>query len=365
MATESKKSYYFINGPVDFFFIGGSSFLLFIAFWLFYTDVRTPQVISLGILLQWFINWPHFSMSTYRLYQSKSNIQQYPITAYIIPFVVLGGVILAFAYPTLVAPYFIKLFILWSPYHYSGQTIGITFLYCMRCGVKLNSFERKVFVSFILSTYLLSTVRAEVSRGGFDYYGVQYPSFAVPQLLADVVEVGMWVLIALFAVAVGMWIRKNRQIIPPIILLPAATQYLWFIQAVYMPSFQEFVPLFHSLQYMLVAWGIQLKEKMDLKQIKPSRKYALSETGRWYFFNLLGGVALFYLFPKLGGAFGYSTLFSIAVTSAAVQIHHFFVDGVIWKLQNRTVAHPLKMNLDDIMGSQTQAKEENVKLSPT
>ena len=224
--------------------------------------------------------------------------------------------------------------------------------------------ERKVFVSFILATYLLSTVRAEVSRTGFEYYGVQYPSFAVPQFLADVMEVGMWLMIALSVLVVVLWIRKNRQIIPPIILLPAATQYLWFVQSVYMPSFQEFVPLFHSLQYMLIAWGIQLKEKLDVRGIQPSRKYVWTETGRWYFFNFLGGIALFYLFPKLGGAFGYSALFSIAVTSAAVQIHHFFVDGVIWKLQNKTVAHPLKMNLDDVMGERHGSKED-VKLSPT
>lgn len=363
MVTKSKNSYYFVNAPVDFLFIGGSSFLLFVALWLFYTDVRTPQVISMGILLQWFINWPHFSMSTYRLYQSKSNVEQYPVTAYVIPFVVLGGVMLSFAYPTLVAPYFVKLFMLWSPYHYSGQTIGITFLYCMRCGIKLNNFERRVFVGFIFATYLLSTVRAEVSRTGYDYYGVKYPSFGVPQWLANTMEVGMWVAVVLFTIAVVLWIRKNRQIIPPIIVLPAATQYFWFIQSVYMPSFQEFVPLFHSLQYMLIAWGIQLKEKMDVKQIPASKKYAITETGRWYLFNLMGGALLFYFLPKVGVAFGYTSLFSIAITSAAVQIHHFFVDGVIWKLQNKTVAHPLTMRLQEVAGLAPKVKD--AKFSPT
>ncbi|MDH5326546.1 MAG: hypothetical protein OEZ68_09290 [Gammaproteobacteria bacterium] len=360
MTAKANHSLYFVNKWVDFFCIGGSSFLLFVAFWLFYTDARTPQVITLAIILQWFINWPHFSMSTYRLYQSKANIEQYPVTAYVIPFVVLGGLLLSFAYPTLVAPYFVKLFMLWSPYHYSGQTIGITFLYCMRAGIKLNAFERRVFISFILLSYLLSTVRAEVSRDGYDYYGVKYPSFSVPQWLADTMEVGMWVAMVLFVVAVIFWVRKNKRMIPPIVLLPAVTQYLWFIQAVYMPSFQEFVPLFHSLQYMLIAWGIQLKEKMDLKQIKPSRTYAILETSRWYAINVLGGIALFYLFPKIGGVFGTTTFFAIAVTSAAVQIHHFFVDGVIWKLQNRTVSHPLKMQLTDVTGESGDAK-----LNPT
>ena len=35
----------------------------------------------------------------------------------------------------------------------------------------------------------------------------------------------------------------------------------------------------------------------------------------------------------------------MAVTSAAVQLHHFFVDGVIWKLANPRVRSPLMANV--------------------
>jgi hypothetical protein len=39
------------------------------------------------------------------------------------------------------------------------------------------------------------------------------------------------------------------------------------------------------------------------------------------------------------------------VTIAVVQIHHFFVDGVIWKLKRKTVSSPLMVNLGDLVGS--------------
>lgn len=348
---NSKKSYYFVNAPVDFFFIGGSSFILFFAFLLFYTTNRTPEVAATAVALCWIINWPHFSMSTYRLYQSQSNIKQYPITAYVIPFVVIGGVFLAFAYPETVAPYFVKIFMLWSPYHFSGQTIGITLIYAMRCGVKLNTWERRALITFVFGTYFVSTIRAEVSREGYEYYGVKYPGIGVPDWLATACEYGMWVSVVLFAAAIVYWSVKNKRIMPAIIILPAATQYLWFVQAIYMPSFQEFVPMFHSLQYILIAWGLQLKEKMDVNQIQPSKRYAVGETSRWLALNIVGGAILFYYLPMLGEAFGYSSLFSIAVVYAAIQIHHFFVDGVIWKLQNKTVSHPLSMHVSDLTGS--------------
>ena len=108
--------------------------------------------------------------------------------------------------------------------------------------------------------------------------------------------------------------------------------------------------MFHSLQYILVAWGLQLKLKLDSKNIEPSKKYAASETTRWLAINIAGGALLFYFLPKIGVAFGYTSLFSIAVVYSAIQIHHFFVDGVIWKLKNQTVSHPLTMNISEVTG---------------
>ncbi|MGD8885167.1 MAG: hypothetical protein PVF34_06065, partial [Gammaproteobacteria bacterium] len=279
MQTVNKqRNLYFVNAPIDFFFIGGSSFLLFAGLLLFYTDVRTPEVITAAVVLSWAINWPHFSMSTYRLYQSRANIRQYPITSYVIPFIVVGGVVLSFIFRDLVAPYFVKLFILWSPYHFSGQTLGITFIYAMRSGIKLSKLERNVVVAFVMGTYFVSTIRAETSREGFTFYGVKYPSMQIPHWIGTIAEYAMWLALAAFVATVIYWSYRNRRILPLIVILPAATQYLWFVQSVYIPSFQEFVPMLHSLQYILIAWGIQLKEKMDIRQIEPSRKYVMSET---------------------------------------------------------------------------------------
>ncbi|MFT5350725.1 MAG: hypothetical protein ACI909_001205 [Planctomycetota bacterium] len=355
---KSAKSYYFVNAAVDFFFIGGSSFLLFFLFLFFYTDIRTPEVIALGIYLSWIINWPHFSMSTYRLYQSKSNMRQYPVTSYLIPFVVLGGVALSFGFPSLVAPYFVKLFLLWSPYHFSGQTIGITVIYAMRCGIKLSRLDRRILAFFVFGTYFVSMIRAEVSRQGNSFYGVDYPSIAVPQWMATISEYAMWTALVLFVSALLFWCYRNKKIIPVIVLLPAATQYLWFVQSIYMPSFQEFVPLLHSLQYILVAWGLQLKEKLDVQGIAPSKHYVMTETTRWVIINFIGGAILFYLLPFTGVVLGYSHLFSIAIFFSAIQIHHFFVDGVIWKLKNETVSHPLMMNVRDISGGRGKGLSE-------
>jgi len=220
----------------------------------------------------------------------------------------------------------------------------------MRSGIRFSKLERRVLEIFVFGTYFVSTIRAEVSREGYQFYGVKYPGLGVPQWLATGCEYAMWIALAVFIVMVVWWCYRNKRVIPLVVVLPAATQYLWFVQGVYMPSFQEFVPMFHSLQYVLVAWGLQLKLKMDTKHIQPSKKFAASETVRWFGINVAGGALLFYLLPKVGVFFGYGALFSIAVVYAAIQIHHFFVDGVIWKLKNQTVSHPLMMNISEVAG---------------
>lgn len=342
---------YFVNAPVDFLFIGGASIVAFALMSFFYTDTRTPEVIAIAVFLMWIINWPHFSMSTYRLYQSKSQSRQYPFTSYVIPWVVIAGMVLSFAYPEEIAPYFVKLFILWSPYHFSGQTIGITMIYARRSGVQFGQWERRALHWFVYGTFLLSSIRAETSREGFQYYGIQYPSFGVPDWAVSVTEFGFWFAAIMFVGLVILWINRNRKWIPAIVILPAVTQYVWFIQSIYMPSFQEFVPLFHSLQYVLVAWALQLKVKLDQSGATPSGAFVWHETLRWGVINLAGGAVLFALFPAAGALAGFPPFFAEGVIIAAVQIHHFFVDGVIWKMRHGTVANPLMMHISDVTGT--------------
>ena len=83
-----KQPLYFINGPIDFALVGGIS----IAAYFFVTLVygrhdRSDPAIRLGQQLMWVCNWPHFAATSYRLYHSRDNIRQYPLTALVISLV--------------------------------------------------------------------------------------------------------------------------------------------------------------------------------------------------------------------------------------------------------------------------------------
>jgi hypothetical protein len=341
---------YFVNAAVDGALAGGLSIVFFLLLVAFRRPERTGGIIFAAAQLSWVVNWPHFSATNFRLYRSWDNIRQYPLTALFIPWLILGAVGASLWSPHVLAPYFIKLFLIWSPYHFCAQTIGVTLIYLRRVGVQVRLWERRVLVAMVYSTLFTLLVRSEVKPQTLQYYGIDYLSFGLPAwflplagVLANVTAVG------LVLCYVG-WCRRSGRVLPVILLVPAAAQYLWFAGGWLWPSFIEFVPFFHSLQYLLVAWSLQLREKRDRQDITPSRRFVVGESLRWYVINIAGGALLFFFLPQwVSKAAGLPLQFATGVFIAGVQIHHFFVDGVIWKLKRSTVASPLMGSLAELL----------------
>lgn len=356
LPLKPARHMYFVNRWVDFLFIGGLSLLTFAAFWLarrfasdgsFSTLDRHVSVVA-GMLV-WLINWPHFSATSYRLYHSRENIRQYPITALVIPILIMAALVGSFASPKGIAPYFVKLYYLWSPYHFSGQTIGISLLYARRAGFLVGSWQRFAFAGFIFGTFFMANARAESGPGPQYDQAVEIPVMNLPAWVGDWAEYGMWAGGIGFALYVAGWSWRSRRMLPLIVLLPAVSQAVWFLPYWYNSAFSHLVPMFHSLQYLLIAWAMQLKERMDENGFAPSALFAVRESVVWAAINFLGGAFLFFLLPLLCSWCGYRLDFTTPVVLAAVQLHHFFVDGVIWKLKNPKVGSPLMVNIEDLV----------------
>ncbi len=356
---------YFVNPLVDFACIGGASILTFVALAAAYRAgaVQATWVWTAAALLTWVCNYPHFAATNYRLYQSKENVSQYPLTAFVVPPLVVAGMAASFAMPNVVAPYFIKLFLLWSGYHYSGQSVGISLIYARRAGFALGRLERLALSGFIYGTYFLAVARSETGAGTFAYYGISYPTLRLPQYVGILAGYAMWMCGLLFLLMVVNWCVTNRRVLPPVVLLPAASQLLWFVIGSSDANFNAFVPFFHSLQYMLIAWSMHLKEKMDTQGIEPSRRYVARESLRWGALIVVFGGFLFWVLPHtLASSTGLGFQLAAPIVLAGVQIHHFFVDGVIWKLKNPKVSSPLLVNVEQLVRPNTSTARRPVNL---
>ncbi len=345
-ASSGGPALYFVSGPVDWAIAGGASVVAY-ALLGWWGDGRGMLPAAVAVLAP-LCNWPHFAASTYRLYHARENVRQYPVTALVVPFVVAAGMVWAFAAPTTIAPAFVKLMLLWSPYHFSGQSLGITLVYARRAGIAIGPAERRAFAGFIFTAFLAATAHAETGAGMRHYLGVEHAKLGLPPWFGDGLAVVVW---AFGIVLVGLLVRlsvRQRRVVPAIVCLPAAAQCLWFVVGRHDEAFQLLVPFFHSVQYLFLAWAVQLKERMAERQAIPSRTFVAVESARWWSGNVLLGLGLFLGFPHLCALGGYEIGFAMAITSAAVQLHHFFVDGVIWKLKNPRVSAPLLGNLADV-----------------
>ena len=342
------RSLYFLNWWLDAAAIGGLSIVAFVVARLFAGGgERTLEIAQAAAILSVFVNYPHFSATVYRLYESRDSARQFPVTSYGLPFVLLAAVAASLWQPELVAPYFILLFLIWSPYHYSGQTLGITMIYARRAGFGIGQWQRFALSTFIFSTFVVALVhRQRVEPTGS--YGVIWPAIAFPDWFEPVVTTAMWAGAAVFLWFIIGWCRARRQMLPPIVLLPAVSQYVWFMPGMQTAAFYEFVPLFHSLQYLYIAWAMQVGLHVGREGQERSWRSIRAVSVKWGLWNYVGGISLFIALPWLFFWVPLPMALIAGVLIAAVNIHHFFVDGVIWKLRHAPSTSPLMTNVADL-----------------
>jgi len=346
------RSLYFVNWWSDAMIMGGLSILVWIGLAAFYHGDTAP-ILTLALAFNLLVNYPHFSATVYRLYQSPENIRQFPVTASIVPLILLGAVLACFWQPETIAPYLVLLYVLWSPYHYSGQTLGITMVYARRCGFAIGRRERAALSAFVFSTFVCSVIRMQQTAAVgaiVDTQGISVPVLAFPPWMYAGAQAVMWTGALVFTGFVVAWCRERKRLLPPIVLLPAVAQFIWFVPGVNVKSFLVVVPLFHSLQYLLIALVMQLKVRSDAAEGEHSCSRVRSEALRWGARNIAGGMLLFLALPLVFVWFGLPMPTAFAVLVAAVNIHHFFVDGVIWKLRDASTSAALMTSLAELRG---------------
>jgi hypothetical protein len=352
-AEMTARSLYFVNWWIDTLIIGGLSMLTWVALLGFYHPADTKPILWFALVLSLVVNYPHFSATVYRLYQSPDNIRQFPVTAWGVPLIILGAVVASLWQPDVIAPYFLMLFLLWSPYHYSGQTMGLTMVYARRAGFPIGRRERLALSAFVFSAFVCGLIRFQRNgtSGGFtDFYGMQVPAFPLPDWLDAAAQAVMWTGALVFLGFAFVWCRAQNRAVPPIVLLPALTHFVWFVPGASLKSFWIVIPFFHSLQYLLIALVMQLKVRIDGVGGEHSWRRIGDEARRWGSRNVLGGMLLFIGLPAAFSWLPLPVLTIAGILAAAVNIHHFFVDGVIWKLRDAATSSALMMNIAELAG---------------
>ena len=118
-------------------------------------QVRVPwagQLRFYGLAL--FFNYPHYMATIYRAYHTAEDFHKYRIfTVHITALVALTLVLSHFWFRAL--PWIFTLYLIWSPWHYSGQNYGLFMMFARRGGATPSAAGRRALYSAFLISYLI------------------------------------------------------------------------------------------------------------------------------------------------------------------------------------------------------------------
>ncbi len=333
--------------------MGGLSILTWIAAWTFMDKSASLATISaLAFSLAFVVNHPHFLSSYIILYfDLKNDIAsrfRYIWAAVIVP-VVLGG----FLYYSLIndrsdllgqavnAMYFLV------GWHYVKQVFGCIVVTSAQRKIFYKAWERKIMLFNLFSLWAMSCLQSHVGLKNFDFYGIAHQGFNLPEVLLPLTY---W-LVGISSIAmVSMHLRKyvEEGVVPsPPAVAALVSLYIWYIPSFSHPAYAYLIPFFHSLQYLVFVGVLKSNEVRSQNQNfsgKEWRKRWLLKFGGFVMAAYVLGALCFEFIPKFldgqglvhsGGQMGYAPI--LASFILFINIHHYFIDNVIWRADNARV----------------------------
>jgi tetratricopeptide (TPR) repeat protein len=290
-------------------------------------------------MLALFFNYPHFMATVYRAYHCHGEFKKYRFfTVHVAVLLASAGLIAHLWYPLL--PWIFTLYICWSPWHYTGQNFGLLMMFARRAGLSPTHREREALHLAFLASYLMLL---------FSFHtGPSDDALILSLGLPAKFTLPARAMLGLFFIAASGWAllsmaKRNdfKGLLPTATLV--TTQFLWFLlpALIELTSGKEvpqtryssgILAVLHSAQYLWVATYYQAKEARAAGQTSwSSPRYLLT--------LVAGGIALFVPGPWIVSRLFHADFAASFLTfTALVNIHHFILDGAIWKLRDSRIA---------------------------
>ncbi|PWR23257.1 hypothetical protein [Zavarzinia compransoris] len=349
---RGRKNHLF--GPVaDFLCLGGGGFALMAAMALLLPGRdAVPAVAVTMMVIANFINHPHFAHSYQIFYRgfgerlrgpglSGRMRLRYAFAGIVVPavlFAFLGGAILFKSVAFLgYALNFMGFVVGW---HYVKQGFGIA----MVDGAKSKRFyapaTRLAMLANGYACWIYTWVQSNrdmVSRRLWDieYGDIPFDDGVLYAVAGIFAATSLWMVARL---ALDYW-RDGRRFALNGLIGYLVALYAWMAFVQIDPLFVFIAPVLHSLQYLTVVWRFEANRASATVPAGPQES-RFSRLAAFGIVGLLLGAMGFWLFPLLldmvvpydRAVFG-SSLF-LFVFWVFINIHHYFIDNVIWRRDN-------------------------------
>ncbi len=300
--------------------------------------------VQLYLLSDLLINGPHFMASYRLLFSNPKNYRRHPLVTILMPILAvlfLGYVIYwCFKDPALTAsrPLTIVTLLNWAApvflgWHYMGQSWGMTACFAFLSDLRMAPVERRLIRSGFHALFIYHVAWAYDSMGFVQgIFAEQEAGKYLMQSVMSVCRVGVFV-----AFVLGLWgfrqlSQREGKPIPIRVWLPWVATFSWYIMVDVHPASFFLLQIFHALQYLMFPIRVEMNEYTN-----PRHKW------RHLLFYYLALVICGYI------AFTWSSLLGVSdarlpiatATMMVINLHHYFIDAVIWKIRDPEVRHSL------------------------
>ena len=326
--------------------------------------MRSALPYSLFPLLTLLLGAPHYGATLLRVYESRSDRRKYWVFSVHIT-ILLALAYVAGLYSLALGSVIVTVYVTWSPWHYSGQNYGIAALFLRRRGVPVSrSVKRLLYGCFVLPYVLVfmaihnPVASANRTPGVYEGTAFHVINLGIPTWVQA--NVGALVEIAYLACLVGAaWGLKRRarwRDLGPagaVVLTQAlwftlptvAMQWGWFlgVEPLHI-EFQQYalmwVAVGHFLQYLWITTYYAASAEDRAGRVRYLGKAMLAGNAIWVFPTLVFA-------PGILGRLPFDLGLGL-LTASVVNIHHFILDGAIWKLRDGAIARVLLRDSNDL-----------------
>jgi tetratricopeptide (TPR) repeat protein len=298
-------------------------------------------------------NYPHYMATIYRAYHRAEDFHKYRIFTVHLTALIVLTLVLAHSWVRIL-PWIFTIYLTWSPWHYSGQNYGLFMMFARRAGAKPSEAVRRALYGAFIASYLILFLGFHTGPSSDPLF----ISLGIPAIVSRWEQILLAVgFVGLAAFGLSRLARETgwRKLLPSLTLF--SSQFLWFvlpagislIKGLEIPQSRYstgVLAVMHSAQYLWITSYYARREAAG---------EAAGEGGRpwraWAYFGVLiaGGIALFVPGPWLASrVFHHDFTTSFLIFTALVNIHHFLLDGAIWKLRDGRIAALLLSSRDRI-----------------
>jgi hypothetical protein len=328
-----------ISPVVDLLLVGGLSLLVFVPLLLSGSSDLLLVGVGAQAVLATAINMPHFIASYRIVYRSKEMILRHKWASIWVPLIMVAFMVVAIweaQYSLNLVTIFITVSSAYLAWHYTGQVWGMMASYAFLAGAAFDKTERtlirtslRILLVWHLAWFLYTQLRDPSVVEGF-YLAIS---------LGSVVAFGLG--------ATGLFrMRKRTGVNPPLRAIVAwLAIFSWYAVLARDPKALFWVQIAHALQYL--AFPIRVELNRTARAEGPSRLgvaahmvlYALGLLAVSFLASqVLPGKAMDAIGVYLGEEAGKVVPVLMLMF---INIHHYFTDGVIWKISNPEVRKEL------------------------